>query len=84
MFLPKDIGSYFRSRDVVLKGFHPPSHAGEAEAHPLCPVCALEMYVQCSVAFRSTQLLFVCCSDLPGAALSLSSGCLTGCVRLFA
>jgi len=50
----------------VLKAFHPPPHASEAEAelNLLCPVRALVMHVQCSEAFRSTQQLFVCYSDV--------------------
>ena len=72
-FLPKNINSYFRSRDIVLKAFHPPPHSSEAEAelHLLCPVRALAMYVNRSAAFRSTQQLFVCYSDASrGRALS--------------
>ena len=74
-FLPKNINSSFRSRDIVLKAFHPPPHSseagGEAELHLLCPVRALAMYVKRSAAFRSTQQLFVCYSDASrGRALS--------------
>ena len=72
-FLPKKINSSFRSRDIVLKAFHPPPHSSEAEAelHLLCPVWALAMYVKRSAAFRSTQQLFVCYSDASrGRALS--------------
>ena len=72
-FLPKNINSSFRSRDIVLKAFHPPPHSSEAEAelHLLCPVRALAMYVNRSAAFRSTQQLFVCYSDASrGRALS--------------
>lgn len=72
-FLPKNINSSFRSRDIVLKAFHPLPHASEAEAelHLLCPVRALAMYVKRSAAFRSTQQLFVCYSDAcRGRALS--------------
>ena len=64
-FLPKNINSSFRLRDIVLKAFHPPPHSSEAEAelHLLCPARALAMYVKRSAAFRSTQQLFVCYSD---------------------
>ena len=45
VFLPKNLNSYFRSRDIVLKAFHPPPHSSEAEAelHLLCLMRALAM-----------------------------------------
>ncbi|KAK0154775.1 hypothetical protein N1851_002908 [Merluccius polli] len=52
-FLPRNIGSSFRSRDIVLKAFHPPPHSSKSEAHLLCPARALATYVQRSAAFRS-------------------------------
>ena len=56
VFLPKNINSSFRSRDIY-------SSEVEAELHLMCPVRALAMYVKRSAAFRSTQQLFVCYSD---------------------
>jgi len=71
MFLPQVEGR-------CAKGF-PSPHASEAELHLLCPVQALAMQ---RPGPRSICLCVI--ATLSGATLSLSSGCLAGCVRLFA
>ena len=50
---------------TVLQAFHPPPHSCEAEAdlHLLCSMRALAMYDQRLPTFRSTEQLFVYCSD---------------------
>ena len=72
-FVPKNIRSSFRSRDIHLEAFHLPPHGdpSQAKLHLLCPVRALAYYVERTASVRSTQQLLVCYGDgVVGKALS--------------
>ena len=63
MFLPKNIGSYLRSKEFVPKGFHFPLYVSETEDASAVPGLGIGIYFQCSAGFMSTQQVFMCCSD---------------------
>lgn len=70
--VPKNIRRSFRSRVVQLDTFCLPPHAWDREAklHLLCPVCALDCYVERMAQIRHTEQLFMCFQDgVAGKAL---------------
>ena len=61
-YTPKVVATPFRNQVIELAVFSPPPFASaeEERLNKLCPVRALRCYVECTGAFRQSDLLFVC------------------------
>ncbi len=61
-YIPKILSTSFRSQVVTLHSFHPPPFASSEDErlHMLCPVRALNIYVDRSNIWRNSPQLLVC------------------------
>ena len=61
VFLPNVLTDFYLYQSVELCSLRPCQEAGKGqEESALCPVRALKIYIQCTVALRRTNQLFIC------------------------
>lgn len=57
-YVPKMLSMLFRAQVIMLHAFAPQD--SEPVTYPLCPVCALQAYVERTSHFRLAEQLFIC------------------------